>query len=154
MLAYQHSTSHRPSPPFGRIDSYRQKTEHVTPRLANRSPIPTDAKSANKPLLPTIVGDEAKPTFSPLELLVINISEGDRRNLITGRRWAWLARLLFGIEVSRPLADPRLEALRVLAVSLRRSGTPVGAIEAALAAGVTYPQIEHLRSSQPRALED
>ena len=153
MLAYRDTEFLHPSPASAEIDGPPHRTKRGTLWIANRWPGANDSGSANKPLPPAIDADEAAPTFSPLELLVIDISKRDPPNPATGRRWAWLVRLLFGIEVPRPLADSRLEALRVLAISLRRDREPDSAIEAALAAGVTRLQIEHFRTYRPRDLE-
>jgi hypothetical protein len=84
--------------------------------------------------------------FSPLELLVIAIGERDPLTVSAGGWWARLRRTLFGIEAPRPFADRRLETLRELAIALRRRRSPDSALEAALAAGITLRQIEHLRS--------
>jgi hypothetical protein len=146
MLAYRTSQS-VPSSAFRNIAAHRHPPDRRGRQLANRWPSAGDAESANKPQ-PASDTDEATPPFSPLELLVIDIGKGDRLNPAIGPRGALLARLLFGIEVSRPLADPRLEALRVLTISLRRRRMSNAAIEGALAAGLTRPQIEHLRSSR------
>lgn len=87
------------------------------------------------------------PLFSPLELMVIGIGKRDRATVVKrGSRLARLQRLLFGIELPTPFADARLEALRSLVIALRRREHPDAEIAAALAAGVTPQQIEHLRS--------
>lgn len=111
------------------------------------------ANDASPPAGATAAGGGESPLFTPLELLVIGIGERDPLVEFTSGRWARLRRTLFGIEVPRPFADPRLEALRMLAIALRRRRTPDALINAALAAGVTRAQIEHLRSSRPRDLE-
>ena len=86
------------------------------------------------------------PLFTPLELTVIGIGRRDPATRVRrGSRLARLQRLLFGIEPPTPFADARLEALRSLAVALRRRGSPDAEIAAVLAAGVTPQQVEHLR---------
>ena len=91
----------------------------------------------------------APPLFSSVELLVIGIGKRDRATFVKrGSRLAYLQRLLFGIEAPKPFADARLEALRSLAVALRRHERPEVELAAAAAAGVTPQQIEHLRSSR------
>lgn len=85
--------------------------------------------------------------FSPLELIVIGIGDRDPITSVKwGSRLARLRQWLFGIEAPRPFADRRLEALRSLAIALRRRRrSPDAEVAAALAAGVTHGQIEHLR---------
>lgn len=86
--------------------------------------------------------------FSALEETVIAIGSRDPLVLTTpGSRLGKLLRLLFGIEPPLPFADRRLEALRTLALAVRRSARRFEA-EATLAlqAGVTPEQIHHLRS--------
>lgn len=91
----------------------------------------------------------APPLFSLIELLVIGIGKRDRPTLVKrGSRLARVQRLLFGIEVPTPFGDARLEALRSLVVALRRREHPGAELAAALAAGITPRQIEHLRSSR------
>lgn len=89
----------------------------------------------------------ADPPFTPLELLVIGIGRRDSLMLPEtksrlSRMWRWM----FGIEAPRPFADPRLEALRTLAVALRRQRDPGAAIAAARAAAITPQQIAHIVS--------
>lgn len=106
--------------------------------LAER-PVVDDAAPPKLALVPA-------PLFSPLELTVIGIGRRDPATRVKrGSRLARLGRMLFGIEPPTPFADARLEALRSLAVALRRRGAPDAEIAAALAAGVTPRQIEHLR---------
>lgn len=86
--------------------------------------------------------------FSPLELIVIAASAGDGPSSLEGpgRGLARLRRLFGGRGKTR-LADPRLEALRRMAVLLRHRGD-VGAaeIERFTAAGFTPDQYDRLRS--------
>lgn len=85
------------------------------------------------------------PLFTRLEVLVIGIGERDRPALTRpAGRLAQLGRLLFGIEAPSPFADPRLEALRSVANALRHGRRPGAAVVAALASGITQPQIEVL----------
>lgn len=104
-------------------------------------------EAKNAPPKLALVPSVPAPLFSPLELTVIGIGRRDPATRVKrGSRLARLQRLLFGIEPPTPFADARLEALRSLAVALRRRGSPDAEIAAALAAGVTPEQIEQLRS--------
>ena len=100
------------------------------------------------------VADVADPApFTRTELLVIGIGERDPVAGPANGRWARLRRALFGIEAPPPFADARLEALRVLAGRPREGRARDAAVAAALAAGISRPQIDHLRSSRPRTPE-
>lgn len=123
------------------------------PRTPPYGPAANDQQSTDEASRPVGEAGAASPPFSPLELLVIGIGERDPLTLVTGGWWARLRRTLFGIEVPRPFADRRLEALRELTIALRRRRSPQSALEAALAAGITRAQIGYLRSSPPRHLE-
>ena len=67
-------------------------------------------------------------------------------------RLARLGGLLFGWKPPQPLADPRLEALRVLVIALRRrGGRPQEAVDDALRAGVSEAQLNLLAAElRPR----
>ena len=93
---------------------------------------------------------QAAPSFTALELTAIEIGRRDRPALLRpGGRLARLARLLFGIEVPSPFADPRLEALRLLANALRHGRGVDVPIAAALASGITPEQIEVVKTRNP-----
>jgi hypothetical protein len=60
---------------------------------------------------------ETDPRFTGEELAIIDLAEKDGVWSLHGEsRFGRVMRLLFGIEVGRPLANPRLESLRRLAV--------------------------------------
>lgn len=113
-------------------------------------PAANDGLSADVLEPPAPRAGENLPLFSPLELLVIGIGERDPLTMVTGGWLARLGRLLFGVEVPRPFADRRREALRSLTIALRRRPSPDEALASALGAGVTPRQIEHLRSREKR----
>lgn len=88
------------------------------------------------------------PVFDALEQMAILIGRNDPRFAISaksavGRSLAFL----FGINAQNPLADPKLEALRRFAWSLRRrTRRTSAAVDAALAAGVARSKVDHLLS--------
>lgn len=97
--------------------------------------------------------NDAKSVFSPLELQVIALaaaSPGEcastTRDSFVGRLRERLARLL-AIHMPGPLANERLEALRLLACnSFARNGDVAPPLrDAALSAGLSDRQIESLR---------
>jgi hypothetical protein len=87
--------------------------------------------------------------FDPLEMAVVQIGMYDPVPHLTGQGLLMrLCRTIFGVVPAQPLSNPRLEALRVLVLSLRRHGrNPQDAVEAALAGGVTQSQVDHLLES-------
>jgi hypothetical protein len=87
--------------------------------------------------------------FSGLELQAIEIGKRDPVSLFkTTGRAARIGKLLFGIEQPRPLADRRLEGLRLLVLKLRHSKPDLqDAIEGARAAGISQAQVESLLAS-------
>lgn len=89
---------------------------------------------------------QAPALFDGAERLAILIGTRDRAPLLdpAGRLTRLLA-LFFGVQGPQPLADPRLEALRRLAVAMRHRPRRVSAaIDAALAAGVPHAKIDLL----------
>lgn len=85
--------------------------------------------------------------FSALEWSVVALAEHDTlRSLEQPGRLARAFGSLFGLGVKSPLADPRLEALRRLAVYAWRRGfaLPLAEIERFLAAGFVEAQMEAL----------
>lgn len=82
--------------------------------------------------------------FDPFEMLALRLGAAD--SVATLRTWPRLARwieLVFGIAPPAPLADPKLESLRRLAVRLRQSSPAFAAAEIASARmrGVSERQI-------------
>lgn len=61
-----------------------------------------------------------QPSFDKLDEAVLGVASHDGlASLATSNRWVRLAGQLLGLRLARPLADPRLEALRRLAVAAR-----------------------------------
>lgn len=86
-------------------------------------------------------------TFGELEREVIAIASRDRLSTLEEPgRLGRMIRLIFGVRASLRLADPRLEALRRIAVLIRHHGHAVAAEEvgAFLAAGYTRGQFRRL----------
>ena len=88
------------------------------------------------------------PVFSRLEAMVVHVGKKDPLPFFsTDGRMARMRRKLFGWRPPTPFADPRLEALRLVVIALRkRKRSPQVAIDAALQAGVTQLQIDLLIS--------
>lgn len=85
-------------------------------------------------------------SFDDAERMAIAIGRNDPRFQIDPRsclgRSLWV---LFGLRGPNPLADPKLEALRRLALALRRrTGRTGAAVDAALAAGIAQAKIDFL----------
>lgn len=80
------------------------------------------------------------PAFGELERLAILIGERDPLPRTGAGRWF---RALLDAHTPRPLADPRLEALRRLVLALRRGGT-AEATDAATRAGLPQGQVDAL----------
>lgn len=88
---------------------------------------------------------EERPALSELERSVIGLARGD--GLSTLRKPGRLSRaleLLFGVRISPMLADPRLEALRRVAVLSWRRGYAIPSVEvkAFVAAGYSPAHYE------------
>ncbi|WP_310596249.1 MULTISPECIES: hypothetical protein [unclassified Sphingomonas] len=101
------------------------------------------ARAAAVQRLATLIED--KPALSELERSVIGLARGD--GLSSLRRPGMLSRLLewvFGIKASTQLADPKLEALRRIAVLSWRRGYSVPSVEvrAFLSAGYSPAHYE------------
>ena len=92
-----------------------------------------------------LVMEEERPVLTELERSVIGIARQDGLSTLRqpGRLSRWLG-LLFGIRISPQLADPKLEALRRIAVLSWRHGYSVPAVElrAFLAAGYSPAEYE------------
>lgn len=89
----------------------------------------------------------APAAFSPLEWSVVALAKHDTlRSLEQPGRLSRALRSLFGLGATSPLADPRLEALRRLAVYAWNRGfaLPLAEIDRFLAAGFVEAQIEAL----------
>jgi len=94
--------------------------------------------------------DEGKTDFSPLEWTVIALSRRDTlSSLSTPGPLARALGGLFGLGRKSMLADPRLEALRRIAVHAWHRGytLPVSEIKRFLAAGFSTGQFETLLAS-------
>lgn len=129
--------------PFARALSRGRNDAHVADNDRGDDVAAPDTPSC------VAAGDHDAPLFTPLERLVIDIGYRDPLTRIAyGSRLARLRRWLFGIEAPRPFGDRRLEALRGLVLALRRHGHGAEAeIAAALQAGISRQQVEHLRSA-------
>lgn len=98
------------------------------------SPAPTLA-------LPTpVLTEEPRPVLTELERSVIGIARQDGLSTLRqpGRLTRWLG-LVFGVRISPQLADPKLEALRRIAVLSWKRGYAIASAEvkAFLASGYT-----------------
>lgn len=90
---------------------------------------------------------EGRTGFSPLEWTVIALARHDSlRSLATPGRFDRVMRTIFGLPTRAPLADPRLEALRRLAVLAWHHGVavPANEVERGMTAGFQRSQIETL----------
>ena len=99
---------------------------------------------------PWAVQDEGRTEFSPLEWTVIALARRDRiSSLSEPGPVARALGSLFGLGRQSSLADPRLEALRRLAVHAWHKGykVPVSEIKRFLAAGFSAGQYETLLAS-------
>lgn len=97
---------------------------------------------------------DASTTLSALEWQVVGIAQGDRlSSLEAPGRWSKFVALLFGRESASPrLADPRLEALRRVAVHAWHKGEAIPAHELAgfHAAGFSLAQLQLLLAQVAR----
>lgn len=104
------------------------------PTLTNRPPFPS--------------GEKAKADIQPfnvLELMVVQIGRRDRHSCLKPNGWlAILCQTFFGVEQTTRLADPRLEALRILVIALGQRHPRPATFKAALTAGITRKQIDFL----------
>ena len=115
------------------------------------------ALSAERHLAPTPVAPTAEPevtadraALSALEWLVVSLARRDRiSSLREPGRIAVAMGVLFGKQPNPRLADPKLEALRRLAVHAWHQGfaVPVSAVKGFLAAGYTNDHYELLLAS-------
>lgn len=96
------------------------------------------------------VAAPAPTGFSALEWSVIALAKRDTLRSLSGpSRMSRAMGSLFGLSTASRLADPRLEALRRMAVYAWRSGfaLPMAEIQGFLAAGFAEAQIETLVES-------
>lgn len=119
-------------------------------RIATNDSYPIAATAVPAFAAPRLVPATPKPEFSALEWSVIRLAQGDR--LSTLREPGRLRRFsdwLTGIESSPTLANPRLEALRRMAVLSWHFGFVVPGDEVAEfnAAGFSQDQYELMVSS-------
>lgn len=113
------------------------------------------ADATGDPLAPSVMPRPAAraaiaPTLSPLEWSVVALAERDRlSSLRAPGRIAIALSTLFGDRTSPGLADPRLEALRHVAVMTWHYGyrVPTSALRAFVSAGFTLDQYELLAKS-------
>lgn len=109
-----------------------------------------DGGAPHTPVSMFAEADADRPVFTKVERLVVDIGRRDPLTRIAhGSPLAKWRQRSFGIEAALPFADRRLEALRSLALALRRRGrSPEAEIALALQAGITPRQIDHLRSAE------
>ncbi len=107
---------------------------------------PGNAALLQPPFVSAPVARMEAPGFSPREWTIIRLAREDGLSSLRYEETALarLVRLIFGIERKTPLADPRLEALRRIAVLAWQHGYNVGAtdIAAFLSAGYSLDQYE------------
>lgn len=86
-------------------------------------------------------------SLTPADSLAVALGLRDGLSSLYSDLWlARLARALFGLGPRRPLADPRLESLRRLAVRLRHEPAKASLeIASALASGVTADQVADIQ---------
>ncbi|MFN3434147.1 MAG: hypothetical protein ACK4ZY_07075 [Sphingomonas sp.] len=98
------------------------------------APSPAAARS----FAPAALPEEERPMLTELERSVIGIARRDGLSTLRqpGRLSRWLG-LIFGVRISPQLADPKLEALRRIAVLSWRRGYAIASAEvkAFIAAG-------------------
>jgi hypothetical protein len=112
--------------------------------LDNMFPAPSGSRSA----APAVAAD--RPGFTALEWSVIALSKNDSLgSLATPGRLSRALGGVFGLSTASRLADPKLEALRRLAVHAWRRGfaLPMAEINHFIAAGFVEAQIETLVTS-------
>ena len=110
------------------------------------APAPVSAEAPRHDIIPA----EPRARLSPLEWSVIAIARRDRlSSLRTPGRLSMALGSLFGRGANPRLADPRLEALRRMAVLSWHHGfqVPASAVRAFVAAGFTQDQYETMLAS-------
>ncbi len=92
------------------------------------APVPTPAPSLTLPAPASI--EEPRPVLTELERSVIGIARQDGLSTLRqpGRLTRWLG-LVFGVRISPQLADPKLEALRRIAVLSWKRGYAIASAE-------------------------
>jgi hypothetical protein len=85
---------------------------------------------------------DTQVAFNPREWQVIRLAQTDRVAR-QGSRLTRLVQLLFGLRVTNPLADPRLETLRMAATRLWHDAAPLdhGLIEQLRAQDFSFGQL-------------
>jgi hypothetical protein len=103
-------------------------------------------RSAVPPASARAATTEAPPPFTHLEAMAIQVGRSDPIFLPNAAgRLVKIARVLFGSKPANPLANGRLEALRVVVIAMRRGGSiPGRVIDAAIATGITPAQLDGL----------
>jgi hypothetical protein len=112
----------------------------------------TIPSAAENPVAIKSATDEMQ-SFTHLQVAAIRIGISDALPLPAfGRLLARLGRFLLGTKPPNPLADERLEALRLVVIALRRRHqNPADAIEAALVAGIPRSQLDALTAELRRS---
>ena len=100
---------------------------------------PASASLTSVAVATAIVTDEERPVLTELERSVIGIARHDGMATLRqpGRLSRWLG-LLFGVRISPQLADPRLEALRRIAVLSWKRGYSIASAEVKAFLAVGY----------------
>lgn len=83
-----------------------------------------------RPAFTMMQAEEARPVLTELERSVIGVARRDGLSTLRqpGRVTHWLG-LLFGVRISPQLADPKLEALRRIAVLSWKRGYSIASVE-------------------------
>lgn len=118
--------------------------------MAYLDPEALSAAAAGRPVTLPVAPDAPAVAFSPLEWSVIALAKTESpRSLAQPGRIARALGSLFGLGETSPLADPRLEALRRLAIHAWHRGfaLPPREIERFLASGYGEAHIETLVES-------
>lgn len=115
----------------------------IEPAVAT-GPTPRLASIADHP-----VADQAAADFAPLEWTVISLARHERLSgTVSPGRAGRLLALLFGADITLPLADVRLEALRQVAVPLwHRLAPSAAALGRFEQRGFTAAQLDLLRAN-------
>lgn len=127
----------------------------ATPRRARSGAAPGNRHGKDpggcegQPATALVVKAPEQP-FDGLELAVIDIGRRDAGAHAGGKmRFVQWLQSVFGPVSSRPLASPRLEALRLLVIALRQQRrSPQKEIDDAMSAGVSRSQIDRLLEMQ------
>lgn len=132
--------------PGKNVMAYLNLDDLFSTPVAGRAPQVREAGAAD-------AADAGSTGFTALEWTVIALAERDSpRSLTTPGRLSRAMGSVFGSGTASQLADPRLEALRRMAIHAWRQGfaLPVSEIERFLSAGFVEAQIETLVTSVRR----